>query len=68
LFGVAEGANYSGPAPGFAYLLMVHIPLVVSAAVIPLGVFRFLYLPVHMSVELIIHPQPYWCSAYGCIG
>lgn len=41
----------------FAYLLMVHIPLVITAAVIPLAGFPLLYLPVHIVwLELIIHP------------
>ncbi len=41
----------------FAYLLMIHIPLVITAAVIPLAGFPLLYLPVHIVwVELIIHP------------
>lgn len=41
----------------FAYLLMIHIPLVVTAAAIPLGGFPLLYLPVHIVwLELIIHP------------
>ncbi|MEJ2451400.1 MAG: cation-transporting P-type ATPase [Gammaproteobacteria bacterium] len=41
----------------YAYLLMVHIPLVVSAALIPLSGYPLLYLPVHIVwLELIIHP------------
>jgi Ca2+-transporting ATPase len=41
----------------FAYLLMVHIPLVVSAAAVPLSGYPLLYLPVHIVwLELIIHP------------
>lgn len=41
----------------FAYLLIVHIPLVVTAAFIPLFGFPLLYLPVHIVwLELIIHP------------
>jgi Ca2+-transporting ATPase len=41
----------------FAYLLMVHIPLVVSAAAVPLANNPLLYLPIHIVwVELIIHP------------
>ncbi|MCD8504647.1 MAG: HAD-IC family P-type ATPase [Burkholderiaceae bacterium] len=41
----------------FAYLLMVHLPLVVTAAWIPLAGYPLLYLPVHIVwLELIIHP------------
>ena len=41
----------------FAYLLMVHIPLVITAALIPLAGYPMLYLPVHIVwLELIIHP------------
>ena len=41
----------------FIYLLMVHIPLVLSAAAIPLAGYPLLYLPVHVVwLELIIHP------------
>lgn len=41
----------------FQYLLMVHIPLVTSAALIPLLGFPVLYLPTHIVwLEMIIHP------------
>ncbi len=41
----------------FAYLLMVHIPLVVAAAVIPFAGYPLLFLPIHVVwLELIIHP------------
>jgi Ca2+-transporting ATPase len=41
----------------FAYLLMVHAPLVVTAAVIPFAGEPLLYLPSHIVwLELIIHP------------
>lgn len=41
----------------FAYLLMVHIPLVLTAAVIPFAGYPLLYLPAHIVwLELIIHP------------
>jgi Ca2+-transporting ATPase len=41
----------------FAFLLMVHIPLVTTAAIIPLLGFPLLYLPVHIVwLELLIHP------------
>jgi P-type Ca2+ transporter type 2C len=41
----------------FAYLLMVHIPLVLSAAIVPLAGYPLLYLPIHVVwLELLIHP------------
>lgn len=41
----------------FAYLLMVHIPLVATAALVPFAGFPLLYLPIHVVwLELIIHP------------
>ena len=41
----------------FAYLLMVHMPLVATAALIPFAGFPVLYLPMHVVwLELIIHP------------
>ncbi len=41
----------------FAYLLMIHAPLVATAALIPLLGYPLLYLPVHIVwLELIIHP------------
>jgi len=41
----------------FAYLLTVHIPLVLTAAFIPLAGYPLLYLPAHIVwLELIIHP------------
>lgn len=41
----------------FQYLLMIHIPLVITAAVIPLVGYALLYLPIHIVwLEMIIHP------------
>lgn len=41
----------------FAYLIMVHIPLVLTAALIPFAGYPLLYLPAHIVwLELIIHP------------
>jgi Ca2+-transporting ATPase len=41
----------------FAYLLMIHFPLVISAALIPLAGYPMLYLPIHIVwLEMIIHP------------
>lgn len=42
----------------FEYLLLIHIPLVVSAALIPLAGYPLLYLPIHIVwLELVIHPS-----------
>lgn len=41
----------------FEYLLLIHIPLVLTAALIPLVGYPLLYLPIHIVwLELIIHP------------
>jgi Ca2+-transporting ATPase len=41
----------------FQYLLMVHIPFVVTATLIPLAGYPLLYLPVHIVwLEVMIHP------------
>ncbi len=41
----------------FKYLLMVHIPYVISATLIPLLGFPLLYYPIHIVwIELFIHP------------
>lgn len=41
----------------FQYLLMIHFPLVLTAAVIPLAGEPLLYLPIHVIwIELLIHP------------
>jgi len=55
---VAEGRQlFENLRLSFQYLLMIHIPLVVTAAVIPLAGYPLLYLPVHIVwLEMIIHP------------
>jgi Ca2+-transporting ATPase len=55
---IAEGRQlFRNLQLGFAYLLMVHIPLVLSAAIVPLSGYPLLYLPIHIVwLELIIHP------------
>lgn len=55
---VAEGRQlFQNLRMSFAFLLMVHIPLVATAAIIPLLGFPLLYLPVHIVwLELLIHP------------
>jgi Ca2+-transporting ATPase len=41
----------------FQYLLIIHIPLVLTAAIIPLAGYPLVYLPVHVVwLEMIIHP------------
>lgn len=55
---IAEGRQlFKNLRLSFAYLLMVHIPLVTTAALIPFFGFPLLYLPAHIVwLELIIHP------------
>ena len=55
---VAEGRQlFANLSRSFAFLLIVHIPLVTTAAAIPLLDFPLLYLPIHIVVlELFIHP------------
>jgi len=55
---IAEGRQlFRNLQLSFAYLLMVHVPLVLTAAIIPFAGFPLLYLPVHVVwLELIIHP------------
>lgn len=55
---VAEGRQlFLNLRLAFAYLLLVHLPLVVGAAVIPLLGMPLLYLPIHIVwLELVIHP------------
>lgn len=55
---VAEGRQmFLNLQLAFAYLLLVHFPLVISAAAVPLMGLPLLYLPVHVVwLELIIHP------------
>jgi Ca2+-transporting ATPase len=55
---VAEGRQlFRNLQLSFAYLLMVHIPLVLSAAILPLAGYPLLWLPIHIVwLELIIHP------------
>lgn len=55
---IAEGRQlFANLQLSFAYLLMIHIPLVATAAIIPLAGYPLLYLPIHIVwLELIIHP------------
>ncbi len=55
---IAEGRQLLASLQlSFAYLLIIHLPLVLSAALVPLAGFPLLYLPIHIVwLELIIHP------------
>lgn len=55
---VAEGRQLlENLRRSFKYLLMVHIPLVTTAALLPLLGSPLLYLPIHIVwLELVIHP------------
>jgi P-type Ca2+ transporter type 2C len=55
---IAEGRQlYRNLRLSFAYLLIVHLPLVGMAALIPLLGYPLLFLPIHIVwLELIIHP------------
>lgn len=55
---IAEGRQlFTNLRLSFAYLLMLHAPLVVTAALIPLMGYPLLYLPIHIVwMELILHP------------
>lgn len=55
---IAEGRQlFANLTLSFAYLIVVHIPLVSTAALLPLFGYPILYLPIHIVwLELIIHP------------
>ncbi len=55
---IAEGSQlFRNLRTSFAYLLMIHIPLVLTAALLPLAGYPLLYLPVHIVwLEMVIHP------------
>ncbi|MBZ4420227.1 cation-transporting P-type ATPase [Myxococcus sp. RHSTA-1-4] len=55
---IAEGRQLFRNLQGcFLYLLLIHIPLVATAALLPLAGYPLLYLPIHIVwLELIIHP------------
>jgi Ca2+-transporting ATPase len=56
---VGEGRQlFDNLQRAFSYLLMIHIPLVITAALIPLAGYPLLYLPIHVVwLELMIHPS-----------
>lgn len=55
---IAEGrALFTNLRRSFQYLLVVHLPLVLTATFIPLAGYPALYLPIHIVwLEAIIHP------------
>ncbi|MBK8177458.1 MAG: HAD-IC family P-type ATPase [Planctomycetes bacterium] len=55
---IAEGRQLlANLRKSFHYLLVIHVPLVLTAAAIPLAGYPILYLPVHVVwLELLIHP------------
>lgn len=55
---IAEGRQlFLNLRASFQYLLLIHLPLVITAAFIPLAGYPLLYLPIHIVwLELIIHP------------
>jgi len=55
---IAEGRQlFRNLQASFAYLLMVHLPLVLTAALVPLAGQPLLYMPIHIVwLELLIHP------------
>ena len=55
---ISEGRQlFKNLKASFNYLLMVHMPFVFSAALIPLFGYPLLYYPTHIvMIELIIHP------------
>lgn len=55
---IAEGRQlFESLRLSFAYLLIIHLPLVLTAAFVPLAGYPLLYLPLHIVwLELIIHP------------
>lgn len=55
---IAEGRTlFSNLRLSFSFLLLVHIPLVLSAALVPLAGYPLLYLPIHIVwLEMLIHP------------
>ncbi len=55
---IAEGRGlFDNLRLAFEYLLVIHLPLVLSAAALPLAGFPLLYLPIHIVwLELLIHP------------
>ena len=56
---IAEGRQlFANLRTSFQYLLMVHVPFVLTALMVPLLGYPLLFLPLHIVwVEMIIHPS-----------
>lgn len=56
---IAEGRQlFSNLRRSFRYLLTIHIPLMLTAALVPLAGYPLLFLPIHIVwLELVIHPS-----------
>jgi Ca2+-transporting ATPase len=53
----------------FQYLLIIHIPLVLTAAAIPLAGYPLVYLPIHIVwLEMVIHPTALLVFQDGATG
>jgi Ca2+-transporting ATPase len=67
---IAEGRQlFRNLGHSFAFLLIVHIPLVATAAVVPLLGYPLLYLPIHIVLlELLIHPAAIFGFQRGAEG
>ena len=55
---IAEGRQlFQNLQLSFQYLIIIHIPLVLTATLIPMAGYPLLYLPVHVVwLEMLIHP------------
>lgn len=55
---ISEGRQlFHNLRASFKYLLLIHFPLVTTAAFVPLAGYPLLYLPIHIVwLELLIHP------------
>lgn len=55
---IAEGRQlFRNLQMSFLYIMMIHIPLVITATFIPLAGYPILYLPIHIIwLEAVIHP------------
>lgn len=55
---IAEGRQlFANLRLSFAYLILIHVPFVLSAALVPFAGFELLFLPIHVVwLELLIHP------------
>jgi Ca2+-transporting ATPase len=56
---VAEGRQlFLNLKASFLYLLAIHVPLVLTATLVPLLGYPLLYLPIHIAwLEMLIHPS-----------